>query len=1223
MNVTKFFDIDGLLSARGGNGVTNGGGGSGGSIWIYCHTLRGYGEISTNGGNAAGNAGGGAAGRIAMYFWNNITFTNFSYTAKGGKAGAKAEAGGPGTSFIFHREHNHRTLIVSNGNQKPLMKHIDYGNILKDGGKAWVMPESGIHRFADSAHKFHFEELQVYKSAHLAIWPTTGSNNVSIFFMYMIGDRTGRVHVAANQTLDLQRPEIDLPFNLHIYKDGFAGLAPRTEIHGVEIIISGVLAYVKNLTMHHKGQLWLLHGGRTWKHTSHNYQFDFVRVQDTAKIHAVTSPVNDPGISFTTKSVSIEGGGLVRATKFTFVTENITIVAGGSLIADYLGYNTSHGLSDSGMHGLINPGHGFYSRNGGSGAGHGGRGGRGNIANGASFTGAAYGDIYEPNLFGSVGGKGAFAGRGGNGGGILWFNVTNRFEVDGLVTANGEAGPERGAGGGSGGSVWIFCHELAGRGMIQAKGGSGSFDASVPGGGGSGGRIAVYFNVNKTGYSFTYRAQGGAALGCQKGREDLCKAEAGGPGTAFLYHMIENHRTLFLHNDYQKPLVSAIMNYNSTHDDGCKAWVVYKSGRHAFANGKDDFHFEELQIYAGAHFAILTNPPERPASLFFRHMIGDRTGTIHVGPNQVMDLKRDEIDLPFSVHNYERGYLGLAPYTEVHGVTIFNSGTLAHIKNLTIHHGGELWMNHGGRTVNESASNYVFDAMRIQDSGAVRGLTKPLIDPGIFLQTRSLVIEGGGLAQFTRLRFKSENLTIDDGGLLTCKGLGYNHTHGAATGLLGIANIGIGGTSATGSSGGGFGGSAGRGKGALKTGQPYGDLYEPKVYGSCGGGAAVSGSGGGIMWMNITDTMFIDGELAAGGNSGTGLYGGGGSGGSQWLYANKIKGTGRLSAVGGNGGAQSGGGAGGRIALYFKINDTFTGKFQNWGGSGNPEPGGAGTTFLYHQGYKHRTLHVDNNKQKPYVERIANYDDLSQDGCRVWILPVSGNHLLASGTHNYHFEELQIYGSAHLAVLPHIAKNASIFFKHMIGDRSGMIHVGKYQTMNLQRHEIDTPFSSYVYQHGYLGLATYTSLHSVAIHLEGDLEHVVHLTLMIGGILHIHPTGSTYHHPDSHCIFNGTVRVKADSKIITHSMQAHSRPFLINANVLQVDGGGRIDSFHMKVTAINMTVDDGGVFNANEGLFPFCIHFLFRDPLSFIFKPSSFKEEFLLLLSLLHHLASI
>jgi hypothetical protein len=36
-----------------------------------------------------------------------------------------------------------------------------------------------------------------------------------------------------------------------------------------------------------------------------------------------------------------------------------------------------------------------------------------------------------------------------------------------------------------------------------------------------------------------------------------------------------------------------------------------------------------------------------------------------------MDLNREEIDLPFSVRAYAGSYLGLAPFTIVHGVSIW------------------------------------------------------------------------------------------------------------------------------------------------------------------------------------------------------------------------------------------------------------------------------------------------------------------------------------------------------------------------------------------------------------------------------------------------------------------------------------------------------------------------------------------------------------------------
>jgi hypothetical protein len=49
-------------------------------------------------------------------------------------------------------------------------------------------------------------------------------------------------------------------------------------------------------------------------------------------------------------------------------------------------------------------------------------------------------------------------------------------------------------------------------------------------------------------------------------------------------------------------------------------------------------------------------------------MIGDRTGFVHVGNHQVMDLKRKFIDTPFSTYVYDGGYLGLAPDTNLERV---------------------------------------------------------------------------------------------------------------------------------------------------------------------------------------------------------------------------------------------------------------------------------------------------------------------------------------------------------------------------------------------------------------------------------------------------------------------------------------------------------------------------------------------------------------------------
>jgi len=78
-------EIDGVIAVNGGEAVSQGGGGSGGSIWIVCDILKGYGKITANGGDSPSDSkygyhgGGGAGGRIAVYFQKNETFSQFRY----------------------------------------------------------------------------------------------------------------------------------------------------------------------------------------------------------------------------------------------------------------------------------------------------------------------------------------------------------------------------------------------------------------------------------------------------------------------------------------------------------------------------------------------------------------------------------------------------------------------------------------------------------------------------------------------------------------------------------------------------------------------------------------------------------------------------------------------------------------------------------------------------------------------------------------------------------------------------------------------------------------------------------------------------------------------------------------------------------------------------------------------------------------------------------------
>ena len=1212
LNVTDTILIDGIVSANGNDGeedTPRNGGGSAGSIWMHCDRIKGYGTIATNGGSGFSKSGGGAGGRLALYFKRNDTANGFKYESHGGAPGSdcdECEGGGPGTIFLYHLLQDHRTLFLENAGFLPRTKAIDWDNLREDGCRAWILPFSGTHNFAGGKNMFHFEELQIYDGAHMAVLVSNNSGDgmnlfdkfsdgmtvasskprlVTIFFRYMIGDRSGTIHVGDRQEMDLERDEIDLPFSVHVYYDGHLGLAPKTVVHGVEIHMAGLLSHIQNLTLHHGGYMWLQHSGRTTGNPFSRYEFQFVRIQDDAKIEATTDPITEPGITFQTCVFAIEGGGLLHGTRLTILSENITVDDGGKLAADALGYDSMHHNETHyhlSIHGDVNPGMPDVSTGLGSGAGHGGSGGI-SATSPTRTSGFAYGDLYEPYVFGSAGGLGINSAPGGRGGGLIWMNVTDTIEIDGEVTSNGGSADGNGGGGGSGGSIWVYCQTIKGYGRFALNGGDGSTHPTSPGSGGAGGRLAMYFMNNETASGFNYHAMGGRA-----GHPSL--AENGGAGTAFLYHMVYDHRTLIIDNGGLEPLdpLNVIDTYSDLTYDRCRAWILPQSGVHDFANGMLDYHFEELQIYGSAHVAILTDPVDTNATLFFLYMIGDRSGTFHIGRNQKLDLFRPEIDLPFSARVYAGGFLGLAPYTIIHGVSIWLHGIVAHIENMTLHHGGLLSMEHGGRTWYEDPSHYEFEIVRIQDDARILGITEPVGNPGIFLKVVALFVEGGGLFHGTRLTINATNVTIDDGGSLNVDGEGYSVAD--SQDIQNGVNIGLGFTDMQGSSGGGHGGTSGRGAGAVKTGQPYGSLYEPFEFGSAGGGSS-GGSGGGIIFLNISDMFQNDGILSADGVLGGDSTSGSGSGGSILIECYLIKGTGVVAV---NGGSQSnsagGAGSGGRTSLYFYSNQTFLGQFESHGGRAiaPAESGGPGTVFFYHMGHQHRTLLIENaNLESQYVVKIRNHSDITQDSFKAWLLPQSGEHHFAGGAHNYHFEELQIYGNAHVAISTDpYDYGASLYFRHMIGDRSGVAHIGPNQVMDLRRDFIDIPFSVYIYQRGYLGLAPDTILSYIFISVEGRLDHIHNLTLYNGARLWSHLTGSTNDFPRLEYRFNGTIIVKANGVLNFSAPFAHPEEYLLHAGNLLVEGGGLVYAKNLRIECDgNMTVDDGGNVDVSDGGF--------------------------------------
>jgi hypothetical protein len=145
--VTGTLQMDGRISANGGNGSgLGGGGGSGGAVWVSAGTLAGAGLISANGGNGGmnnPNSAGGGGGRIAIFFTTN-SFTGLISAYGGGWT----NFGGAGTIFLKTNSSSFSTLLVDNGGNIGTNCAVsgDFGSSLADltvsGGAVALVPGS-------------------------------------------------------------------------------------------------------------------------------------------------------------------------------------------------------------------------------------------------------------------------------------------------------------------------------------------------------------------------------------------------------------------------------------------------------------------------------------------------------------------------------------------------------------------------------------------------------------------------------------------------------------------------------------------------------------------------------------------------------------------------------------------------------------------------------------------------------------------------------------------------------------------------------------------------------------------------------------------------------------------------------------------------------------------------------------------------------------------------
>lgn len=244
--------IDGLVGANaedGHNGAT--GGGSGGSIWISSKTFKGNGVIRVSGGSGLfSSSGGGGGGRISIDF-DNRTFSG-KIEAFGG-AGNK-EAGGAGTIYLNNKFKDYEQLIVDNKNiGAPLTD--DIVDVDHDGGRTWLTPQPNTTVMS-------FDEVDIRGQSQLAVLTTPPGSPVRWDIRGIRGDRSGIVHVRANQELqmtlsDSQGQQPELLWGVNVYPRSDLKLPHKLVVDGIKMIVAGSLSGAQSVTVGNEGRLIL------------------------------------------------------------------------------------------------------------------------------------------------------------------------------------------------------------------------------------------------------------------------------------------------------------------------------------------------------------------------------------------------------------------------------------------------------------------------------------------------------------------------------------------------------------------------------------------------------------------------------------------------------------------------------------------------------------------------------------------------------------------------------------------------------------------------------------------------------------------------------------------------------------------------------------------------------------------------------------------------------
>ena len=227
----------------------------------------------------------------------------------------------------------------------------------------------------------------------------------------------------------------------------------------------------------------------------------------------------------------------------------------------------------------------------------------------------------------------------------------------------------------------------------------------------------------------------------------------------------------------------------------------------------------------------------------------------------------------------------------------------------------------------------------------------------------SLVVRSGGVVTHTAnpatvthptnelyklVAWAGADIIVDKGGQITANGCGYRAGKGPGAGNVPL-----------------HGGTAGNYNYGGGEGDTYGSIAHPVTLGSgCSNSNGGHGVGGGAVRLTAVREVRVEGSVTARGANAGGVNYYSGAGGSVWITAGVLTGTGTISADGGDT-TVSNAGSGGRVALYL----TEATDFSDWKGFATARGGqqatslgrtGAGTVYRRAKGWTLGRVTIEN-----------------------------------------------------------------------------------------------------------------------------------------------------------------------------------------------------------------------------------------------------------------------